>query len=127
MIPSMPCFTNEMLPKQLNQENKLYLHGLKNSKFNLMIRGDTLTSRKFYDSIAFNMINIFVGITRENAPYYLPFADVLPYHKFCFFITPKEFQFNGATILKHIITQTSDFEIRNMLGKRSIKMIFCGI
>jgi len=107
------------LSTQLNQDNKLYLHGLKNSKFNIMI-GDSPSSGKFYDSIAFNMINIFVGITRELVPYYLPFADVIPYHKFCFFITPKKFKIKGVTILKQIVTQTSDFEIKNMLGNLTL-------
>lgn len=129
-VPSMPCVMDPNLSKQFNQDNKLYLYGLKNSKFNLMIRGDSPTSGKFYDSIAFNIINIFVGITRELVLYYLPFADVIPYHKFCFFITPEEFnnRKSGVDILKHILTKTSDFEIRNMLGNLTFyKGIFYGI
>lgn len=120
IVPSMPCLMDSNLSKQLNKDNKLYLHGLKNSKFNLMIRGDSPTSGKFYDSIAFNMINIFVGITRELVPYYLPFADVIPYHKFCFFITPQEFRMKGVYMLKQIVTETSEFEIRNMLGNLTL-------
>jgi len=120
VIPSMPCLMPFEVSKQMNRKNELYLYGLKNSKFNLMLRGDTPTSGKFYDSIAFNMINIFVGITKDLTQYYLPFADVIPYHKFCFFIPPEKFVTEGVTLLHNIVTQTSDEEIKNMLGNLAL-------
>merc|ERR1719232_1058773 len=121
IVPSMPCLMRFEVSEELNQNNKLYLHGLKNSKFNLMMNGDSPTSGKFYDSIAFNMINIFVGITKNLTQYYLPFADVIPYQKFCFFIPPEQFENNeGVITLRNILAKTSDEEIKNMLGNLTV-------
>merc|ERR1719232_1449797 len=112
----VPCIMSYLLSKILNKGNKLYMYGLKNSKFNLMIKGDTPTSGKFYDSLAVNMINIFVGVREETINRYLPFANVIPYQKFCFFISPQQFYQQGVTILHNIISNTSDDQIKNMLS-----------
>merc|ERR1712083_759053 len=108
-----PCYLTR---KKMNQDNELYIRGMKNSKFNLMIHGDSPTSGKFFDSIAFNLINIFVGIDKQNMMDFLPFAGVIPYEKFTFFIEPNEFEKNGYELLKNIIHNTSDEVLENMIS-----------
>merc|ERR1711862_485292 len=98
-VPLMPCVMSDNLFEVMNPGNKLYIYGMENSKFNLMLQGDSPTSGKFYDSISFNMINIFVGISEQTIFRYLPFADIVPYRKFCFFISPKDFMEKGLNIL----------------------------
>ena len=93
---------------------------MKNSKFNLMIHGDTPTSGKFYDSIAFNMINIMIGITKQNKMHYLPFANVIPYEDFLFFIEPKEFEQNGYELLENIIHNTEDAVYQSMMSNLTL-------
>jgi len=74
--------------------NSLY-EGLQknNSKLNLMIRGDISKSGKIYDSIAFTMIIIFVGIW---------FGILSPKSSFtiCFF---------NATICQYLYLQVREF------------------
>eukprot|EP01084_Bolivina_argentea_P200871 343424_1 len=86
IIPKqLPCGLTKYEKKIFNVNNRLYVYGLRNSKYNLMIRGDTPSSAKFYDAIAFNLINIMIGITKENSVKFLPFTDIIPYEKFVFF------------------------------------------
>lgn len=112
-----PCY---IMDKEVNKDNKLYIDGMKNSKFNLMMHGDSPTSGKFYDSIAFNMINVMVGITKQNTKHFLPFADVVPYENFLFFIEPRDFEKNGYELLKNIIHNTTDDIYQNMMGNLTL-------
>jgi len=120
-LPSLPCLIkNPFVSSIINQRDELYFYGLKNSKFNVMVSGDTPTSGNFYYAIAFNMINIIVGIEEKEISRYLPFSDVIPYHKFCIFISSKMYEFEGANILYEIVTKTTDEQVTNMLLNLSL-------
>jgi len=121
-LPLFPCFMTYNMSKQLNKKNSLYFHGLENSKFNLMIEGGTMTSAKYYDSIAFNMINIFVGIEEERINQYLPYSDVIPYKKFSFFIKPGDYFKSGrerGRNIRDIVINTPEQQIKDMLSNLS--------
>ena len=114
------CDYNDMrYPCGLNGiNNTLYKYGLSNSQFNIAICGDTNSTGKIYDGIAFGLINIFIGINKDNMKWFLPFYKTIPYHKFSFFIDINEFKTNGSMILKDIILntpkETIDYMIKNV-------------
>eukprot|EP01084_Bolivina_argentea_P261317 441541_1 len=89
-LSSLPCGLTKSNYASIHSKNKLYIYGLKNSKFNLIIHGDTPTSGKFYDAITFNQIPILVGIDQLDTKN-LPFSDTIGYEKFSFFIQSQDF------------------------------------
>eukprot|EP01083_Nonionella_stella_P093405 261759_1 len=111
-----PCGLNEEMYHTLNRNNELYIYGLKHSQFNLMIHGDTPTSGKLYDSIAFNLINIIIGFDKNESDLYLPFTDIVPYEKFVFFVNQTHFREDGLNELKKIVYDTTEQQIEEMIS-----------
>ena len=79
-----------------------------------MIHGDTPTSGKFFDSIAFNLINIIIGMKKHDLWKYLPFTDIVPYENFVFFIDEKDFE-NISMLLK-ILYETPTIKLNYMIS-----------
>eukprot|EP01083_Nonionella_stella_P000169 499_1 len=111
-----PCGLNQETYDRLNGNNELYTFGLKHSQFNLMIHGDTPTSGKFYDSIAFNLINIIIGMNKDESYLYLPFTDIVPYEKFVFFVNTTRFREHGLAELMKIVYETPEQQIQEMIS-----------
>eukprot|EP01083_Nonionella_stella_P146557 461112_1 len=116
LVETLPCGLAKGRKSVLNGNNALYRYGLRSCKFNLMIHGDTPSSGKFYDALAFNVINIMIGINKDNLAQYLPFTDVIPYEAFLFFISEYELEHNGLNALQYIMYNTSQAQLDNMIG-----------
>ena len=76
------CTNCKAIPK-MAQNYKNYLI---NSKFTLIIHGDTPTTSRLYDAIS----NMQIPIILSPSIYYtgLPFLEKVPWYDFCFFIDP---------------------------------------
>jgi len=87
-----------------------------NSKFALMIHGDSASSARLYEAISHGQIPIIIstGIF-ENA---LPFIRQVPWQDFCFFISPIELEIDEVVeLIKRHVLETPLYILKHMHGQ----------
>lgn len=90
-----------------------YLKHIYNSKFGLVIKGDTPSTSRFYDLVASGTIPIIIS----NFLYLegLPFKNLVDYHKFCYFIDENLSYHKIINQIYQITAQSNQTEVAEKL------------
>ena len=91
-----------------------FADNIMNSRFCFIPRGDTLSSRRLFDSILAGCIPILTTVQVENGM--VPFEDELDYNEFCILV--KEKTFLSMERIRTLVSRLSDMGETEYLEKR---------
>lgn len=85
-----------------------YARTLQETKFGLMLPGDTSTSGRLYDFIAAEVIPIIVSRGSKFSDHAMPFREDLPWSEFAFMVDSKSFEKDPKGVIRKITGSSAE-------------------